>query len=110
MVITWRSEASFPQISATLTTAPGLPARTMRPVYALPFRTAIPDSLSPCASFASSLTSGVCSPVYGEFVSIVTTLSPPTGAHQRVGVRRNRGLPPALAITGGGVGALEATG
>src|ERR1700735_2664287 len=97
-------------MSATLTAVLGAPAKMTRPVYALPFRTVIPDSLRPCASFASSLTSGVCSPVYGEFVSIVTTLSPPTGAHQRVGVRRNRGLPPALAITGGGVGALEPTG
>src|ERR1700733_11168500 len=108
MVITWRSAASLPQMRATLTTLLGAPAKMMRPVYALPFRTAIPDSLSPCASFPSSLMSGVCSPMYGEFVSIVTTLSPPTGAHQRVGGRRNRGLPPALAITGGGVGALEA--
>lgn len=32
------------------------------------------------------------------------------GAHQRVGVRRKRGFPAALPITGGGVGAQGATG
>ncbi|MGA7156541.1 MAG: hypothetical protein WBY53_06830 [Acidobacteriaceae bacterium] len=41
---------------------------------------------------------------------MVTTSSPPTGDHQRVGVRLKRGLPPAFAMTGGGVGAVEATG
>ena len=49
-------------------------------------------------------------PVYGALASIVTTPSPPMGDHHRAGILRKRGLPAALPIAGGGVGAAVCTG
>src|SRR5664279_4945466 len=104
MAIVCRSPASLPQTNVTFTAASELPARTIRPVYDFPLRTARPDCWNPRGSFLSALTSGVWSPVYGLMVSIATNSSPPIGIQYRGGDRCLH------AGTGGGGGGFDVIG